>query len=55
MKFYVFHVKNPNEVQFQGAKPIVEEKGPYAYKEIREKVSISKESEGRDKIRHESF
>ena len=35
MKFYVYHVLNPIEAQAGTAKPMVKEKGPYAYREER--------------------
>ena len=39
MRFYIFDVKNPDEITAGTAeKPIVEERGPYTYKEIRKKV-----------------
>ena len=41
MKFYLFHVENPEEIQ-NGKKPIVTEKGPYAYKQIREKRNLKR-------------
>nr|XP_022900239.1 sensory neuron membrane protein 2-like [Onthophagus taurus] len=40
-KIYLFHVKNWREVTFEGAKPEVEEKGPYVYKEFRRKENIT--------------
>lgn len=41
MKFYMFHVTNPEEVVHYGAKPILEEKGPYVYSENKNKVNIT--------------
>ena len=38
MKFYVYHVTNPEQVVAGTAKPHVEEKGPYAYREARRKI-----------------
>ena len=40
MKYYVYHVTNPEEV-ILGGKPIVEEKGPYSYLQKRSKVDIA--------------
>ena len=39
MKFWIYHVNNPDEV-IQGGKPNVTEKGPYSYLEKRLKVDI---------------
>ena len=36
MKFYIFNVLNPDDVLL-GEKPLLEERGPYSYREIREK------------------
>jgi hypothetical protein len=38
MKFYVYHVTNPDQVVAGTEKPFVEEKGPYAYREARSKI-----------------
>ncbi|XP_026465745.1 sensory neuron membrane protein 2 [Ctenocephalides felis] len=38
-KIYFFHIKNPDEVH-AGAKPIVEEKGPYVYSMRNEKKDV---------------
>lgn len=40
MKFHFFNVTNVNDVM-TGEKPIVEEVGPYVYRELREKVNIT--------------
>ena len=37
---YYFHVTNPHEVTYEGAKPVVVEKGPYAYNEYYEKFEV---------------
>ncbi|XP_077165467.1 scavenger receptor class B member 1 isoform X2 [Paroedura picta] len=37
---YFFHVLNPNAV-LQGEKPVVEQRGPYVYREFREKRNIT--------------
>uniref|UniRef100_A0A8B9R8N0 Scavenger receptor class B member 2 n=1 Tax=Anas platyrhynchos TaxID=8839 RepID=A0A8B9R8N0_ANAPL len=39
MQFYFFNVTNPLEV-LQGATPLVEEKGPYTYREYRPRVHV---------------
>lgn len=39
MDFYFFTVKNPDEVS-NGSKPILEEVGPYVYKEVRRKEDV---------------
>ena len=41
MKFYLYHVVNPDEVVEGSQKPRIIEKGPYSYKEHRVKVNIS--------------
>ena len=41
MDFYVFHLSNPVEFQ-NGAKPVLEEVGPFVYKEVRIKEDIVK-------------
>ena len=38
MKFYVYHVTNPDQVVSGAEKPSVQEKGPYAYREARSKI-----------------
>ncbi|XP_063223832.1 sensory neuron membrane protein 1-like [Bacillus rossius redtenbacheri] len=40
-KFYLFNVTNPAEVQ-SGARPVLQEVGPYVYDEYLEKVNIEK-------------
>ena len=46
MKFYVYHVTNPDQVVDGTEKPFVQEKGPYAYREARSKIhsNFSEES-----------
>ena len=46
MKFYVYHVTNPDQVVSGAEKPSVVEKGPYAYREARSKIhgNFSEES-----------
>lgn len=44
MQFFIFDVVNFKEVQ-QGAKPYLEQKGPYSYREYREKQNITWDSE----------
>lgn len=43
--FYFFNVTNPTEVELFGAKPIVNELGPYTYHEEREKINIDWDNE----------
>jgi hypothetical protein len=40
MKFYLFHVENPEGVAEGIEKPKLKEIGPYAYKEVRNKVTF---------------
>ena len=51
MKFYFFEVTNPREVEAGLERPRLMERGPYSYLQYRRKVNISKEWEGKDKIR----
>ena len=53
MKFYFFEVTNPREVEAGLERPRLMERGPYSYLQYRRKVNISKEWEGKDKIRYE--
>ncbi|XP_014668287.1 PREDICTED: scavenger receptor class B member 1-like [Priapulus caudatus] len=46
MQFWIFHVKNPLEITRDGAKPSVEQKGPYTYREYRQKHNITFHSNG---------
>ena len=39
MKFYMFNVTNTDEIK-DGKKPILEEIGPFTYKEVRKKENI---------------
>ena len=52
MKFYFFVITNPREVQAGLEKPRLIEKGPYSYRQHRQKVNISKQWEGKDTIRY---
>lgn len=38
--FYVFDIKNPIEIH-NGAKPLVEQRGPYSYKEYKKKDNVT--------------
>jgi len=40
MDFYFFTVMNPDEVTINGSKPILNEVGPYVYKEVRVKEDL---------------
>ncbi|KAG0723810.1 Lysosome membrane protein 2 [Chionoecetes opilio] len=40
MQFWLFNVSNPEEIRYTGAKPILQEIGPYTYEEVREKYSF---------------
>ena len=50
MKFFIYHVTNPEEVDAGKEKPHVEEKGPYAYREKRQKIYATNNTEGGDFI-----
>ena len=39
MKFYIFHVENPEEISL-GGKPNLVERGPYVYREVRSKENM---------------
>ena len=41
MNFYFFNVENPIDVRRDGAKPMVSEHGPYAYREVRRKENVT--------------
>jgi len=41
MEFYVFNVLNDGEILKDGAKPCVEQRGPYTYREIRPKIDVN--------------
>lgn len=38
VKFYFFNVENPDSVEFEGAKPILRERGPYTFRQTRKKT-----------------
>ena len=38
MRFYFFNVLNPESVEFEGAKPIIREQGPYTFRQTRKKT-----------------
>lgn len=50
MKFYLFNVSNPDEIQ-QGGKPMLREMGPYTYLVDFEKFDITKNST-RDTVKY---
>jgi len=45
MSFHIYHVLNPKEVVTNQEKPRFEEKGPYVYSEVREKINITIDKE----------
>merc|ERR1719154_580863 len=53
IKFYLFSVKNPEEVT-KGAKPKLEEIGPFTYKEVMEK-RIEEWSDDQSKVSYRTF
>jgi hypothetical protein len=52
INFWIFSVKNPDEVAHNDVKPIIEEKGPYIFKEKREKFDIVNGYGGNEKHIH---
>ena len=46
MAFHMYNVVNPDEIVKNGAKPILEEIGPFVYIETREKQNITISSDG---------
>lgn len=54
LKFYMFDVQNPSEVVHYGEKPILVEKGPYVYKEIKVKKNITFSSSG-DQVGYDTW
>ncbi|CAH1116434.1 unnamed protein product [Phaedon cochleariae] len=44
LKIFLYHVKNPDEIVADGAKPILEERGPYCYKQNIHKNILSTNS-----------
>jgi hypothetical protein len=48
MKFYIYNVTNPEEV-YAGQKPILQEIGPYAYREYNVKFNISFSDDGNER------
>jgi len=47
MKFYIFNITNPKEVEL-GGKPNLTELGPYSYREIKYKFNITFDKNGRE-------
>lgn len=45
-QIYVYHILNPKEVVQDGAKPAVIQKGPYTYREHKEKVDLKYTDDG---------
>ena len=45
LQVWVFHLKNPRQVE-EGAKPDLEQRGPYTYREYREKIDIRHNENG---------
>ncbi|XP_066983000.1 lysosome membrane protein 2-like isoform X1 [Macrobrachium rosenbergii] len=41
MQFYLFHVTNPDDIRFHGAKPKLKQIGPYTYAEVRTKHNMT--------------
>jgi hypothetical protein len=41
MKFYIFHVTNPDEFEAGTASPVFTQNGPYSYRQSRSKVNIT--------------
>nr|CAH7722186.1 unnamed protein product [Callosobruchus chinensis] len=48
-KVYIFNVTNPTEIEYNGAKPILKEIGPFCYEEWKKKVNVV-DSEENDTI-----
>lgn len=46
MQFWLFNVTNPEEIRFNGAKPVLQEVGPYTYEEVREKYAFNWTADG---------
>ncbi|KAK8379452.1 hypothetical protein O3P69_019391 [Scylla paramamosain] len=46
MQFWLFNVTNPEEIRFNGAKPVLEQVGPYTYEEVRVKYAFDWSKEG---------
>ncbi|XP_045106679.1 lysosome membrane protein 2-like isoform X3 [Portunus trituberculatus] len=46
MQFWLFNVTNPEEIRYNGAKPVLEEVGPYTYEEVRVKYAFNWTTEG---------
>lgn len=45
MQFWLFNVTNPHDIRYDGAKPVLQEIGPFTYEEVREKYSFQWDSE----------
>ncbi|XP_013790099.1 scavenger receptor class B member 1-like, partial [Limulus polyphemus] len=53
VRIYIFNVTNPADVTFNGAKPVLEEVGPYTFKETRVKEIIGWNKEEDTVLYHE--
>lgn len=53
LRFYFFNVLNPESVEFEGAKPILRERGPYTFMETRKKTIFQFAEEGEQVIFNE--
>lgn len=40
MQIYLFNVTNPDAIRYHGAKPVLQQVGPYTYLEVREKYNL---------------
>lgn len=55
MEFHLFEVINRDEVIAGTERPLLKERGPYAYREIRRKWNVSSETENENQIRCEEI